>query len=400
MFKRLLSVFTLLSLLIISSASAQADDNPAIAILRFGGSSLAPTVTEISILDSLHAYGYINAEEKSIMEGRTNLAGENITITWGDATWDLPTANLMIDAALDRDVDVLVTLTTPVTQIAVNATLALETPPAVLFASVYNPYRAGIAQSSCIKPDHVTGTELQSSYADILALLRMQAPDISTIGTLYNSSETSGIIGAERITELSESLGLTVIHTAVTDLSDLRAATDSLVSKGAEAIVLPIDSVTAQGLPTIATVANDNGILIFYPSIGSISHGATIGAGFHRYEEQGHSIGRMLTAYLDGNLDTATTGIDVQTGSGIGVNLDSAKLLGIEIADAVLAQVDIVIDGGHVSQSSAFQALTESGRATAAMADRLAHDLAYLQNLHCSPDNIAEQQAALDAADS
>ena len=160
-------------------------------------------ITEGAILDLLESYGFISAEENRILEERRDYQGENVNIIWGDAGFDFPTISVMMDDALDHGADVLVTLGTPVTLAAVNATHDLDGPPAVLFTAVHNPYEAGIAQASCIKPAHVTGMEIVTSYEYVFETLRTQDPELAIIGTIYDTAETSGVYGVERIIGIS-----------------------------------------------------------------------------------------------------------------------------------------------------------------------------------------------------
>ena len=50
----------------------------------------------------------------------------------------------------------------------------MDEPAAVLFTSVHNPYHAGIAKASCIKPDQVAGSEMETSCDYVFSALRMQ----------------------------------------------------------------------------------------------------------------------------------------------------------------------------------------------------------------------------------
>ena len=137
---RPLVVSLFMLLLILFPVTAQDDAPPTIAILRLG-SLVSLDITEGAILDLLESYGFISAEENRILEERRNHQGESINIVWGDAGFDLPTVNFMVEHALDHEVDVLVTLNAPVALVAVNATLDMEDPPVVLFTSVSQSLR-------------------------------------------------------------------------------------------------------------------------------------------------------------------------------------------------------------------------------------------------------------------
>ncbi len=372
---------------------------PTVAILRFGALP-SLDITEGAVLDLLESYGYLTTEENRTLEERRSHQGGHVNIIWGDAGFDYPTVSIMVEDALDQGADVLVTLGTPVTLVAVNSTFDMEDPPAVLFTGVHNPYFAGIADASCIKPAHVTGSEVETSYEHVFDALRKQNPDLAVIGAIYDTAAASGIYGVDRITDLAGEMGISAEVTGVAALSDLRAATDGLVQKGADAIVLPVDSLTTQGLPIIVTIANENGIPVFHPSLGSIYYGATIGAGFSSFYDNGVRVGIMLAAHLNGDLDVASTAIYVATGDALGINLDSAKLQGVEVSSELMQEADVVLEGGAPTRVSTrvLQSIRRRG-VVIPMADRQEADSAFLADLQCTDEMIAEQQAALDAAE-
>ena len=229
MFKKCsLTVFALLIWL--APATSALTDNPTIAILRFGALP-SLEITEGAVLDLLESYGYLTPEENRILEDRRDHHGLYVNIIWGDAGFDYPTVTIMVENAIDEGADVLVTLGTPVTLIAVHTTLEAEDPPAVLFTAVHNPYLAGIADASCLKPAHVTGSEIETSYEYVFDALQKQNPALSVIGTIYDTAEASGVYGVERIADLAHEMGISAEVAGVTALADLRAATDGLMQK-------------------------------------------------------------------------------------------------------------------------------------------------------------------------
>ena len=418
---------------------AQGDANPTVAILRYGP-SLSDTSLETAVIDTLLVYEWVTAEEHALLNERQDIEGEKISILWSDANYDLTNVNIIVDSALDRGADILLTLSTPVAQIALNTTLDQDAPTPILFSAVYSPYQAGLADAPCVKPAHVTGSESVPPYEEAFQVFLLQNPALSRFGVIYASNDASGIYGAERIAAIGESLGLEVESAAVTSVSDLRSATQSLANSGVEAILLPFDYTAAIGLPIIASVATDNQIPVFHPHPGSILAGATVGAGFYNFYTQGISAGLMLAAYLNGELDIATTAIDSHSGLSVGVNLDAAAALGIEIAPELVEMAEMTLADGESSMSplgllrlldsmgatdevkqmaAAFLAdvdlsemAAQSGAQQQAAAminqmliqgrkspENLTKDRAYLDSLQCTDEMIAEQQAALDAAE-
>ena len=347
MLLRKLCVLLLVSLLAVLPVVSQGDA-PTVAILRFGSASGEDfSSTEIGVLDMLEAFGYISADERADMAGRANLDGENISIVLGDAGFDFVNAALAVDKALDQGANVLVTLSTPMTQAALNATGDMDEPPAIVFAAVFDAAAAGIAESACEKPAHVGGAEAKTPYEEVLPLLLIQDPDLQTIGTIFNPAEASSVAGAEAIVAAAGALGLNVEQASVSSVADLRAATQGLINRGAAIILLPVDQTTLGGMPVILAVANEYGIPIFHSNMQALSVGATVGAGFELLFEQGIRAGRILVGHLNGDIDIANTAIYSETSMGVGVNLDSAADQGVEISDELMDMAGRVFEDGQ-----------------------------------------------------
>jgi len=395
--RKILLAILILALLL-PLAAVQADEQPTVAVLSFGE---LPTnaVTEGAVLDVLESYGFISAEERMTMGGQTDLEGERLRIIRGSANFDLPTANLMIEQALDEEPDALITLSAAITQLAVKATSDLEDPPVVLFTSVFNPFEAGIAESYCIKPDHVTGALSTTPYEDLMDLLQTHYPDIQTIGTIYDSSQASGIVGAQDIARIAGFWDVTVESAAITGVNELLVAAESLIDKGVQAFVMPIDlSLDATGLPVLVALSNEYGIPVFHPALFSVESGAAISAGFYSFYAQGENIGRILAAYLNGELDVAFTPILEQSSEAIGVNLDAALEQGLEVAQDILERADVVVADGETTVNETVS-IEMRASDVVPLEDRMPGDQGFLQFLKsqgCSEERIAQEQAQLD----
>lgn len=435
MLKKLFLILILFALLISAPAGlAQDDEKPTVAILRFGESfDLLPT--DIGIFEVLQANGIISSEEFTYWYATqfwepnqlTALESENITILRRDPGEDFAAINLIVDNVLDQDVDAIVAISTPMTQAVINATWDMEDPPAVLFTAVYDPYAAGIAQSSCIKPDHITGVEIVAAYDEAIAVLLVQNPDIEVIGTIYSSSEITGREGVSKIVAAAEAQGLRVEQAAVTALRDLELAAEGLISKGAEAFVIPWDIITQKGIPILAQVANNSGIPIFHATTSSITFGVTAGVSSSFSYQRGVGVGHILAAWLNGEVDIATTAITVLSDTMVAVNKDTAEMLGIEIADELEDQAGIVVEAGKLQADPALYAdemprfLIDMAKAGAldeqidAEGNTMTRELVeylkqmdyppdlsevgkeFVASLVCTPERIAQEQAELDA---
>ena len=404
------------------------EDKPTVAILRFGA-FFSFTYVENAIVDTLYSAGLIDADEQAVLQAGHDLEGERINVFWGDANFDFAAVNVIVEQALDRGADALIVLSTPTAQAAINITSDMDEPPIVLFTSVYNPFQAGIAKAKCLKPAHVTGIESLTPYEDIVPLLLMQNPDLQVIGSIYSAGETSGQVGAERIVEVAEALGLTVHVSAIVSISDLPLAAEAMLEKGVEAFLIPADLVTLSGLPALSQIAIEYGIPVFHSTANTINMGATVSAGSSENTLQGGIIGAMLAGYFSGELDIARTGIGLVDNLSVGVNLDVAEMQGVEISEALFARADIQLVDGAMTGRRLLQFLEGLGMdedmiakvveaaakaqlgggqieadlpkevtdmLTAAIASqaRMEDLVAIIDGLHCTDEMIAEQRAA------
>ncbi len=398
MLKKLLLATMLVALLLAPMAlAADGDEKPTVAFLRYAGTGPVAAATE-GILDSLEAYGYLTSAERAALNESYDLAGRNINLIYRDAGFDLPSVNLMVEEALDKGADALVTVTTQVAQIALSATRGLEDPPAILFSLVTAPFATGIADAPCIKPAHVTGSQPLITFDDYVPLALLQNPDIKIIGTITTPDQPTSIVGARQISEIAESLGLRVEVASAISLADLNVAAESLLGKGVEAIMLNINPLTLQGTPALVQLTAEYGIPLFAPVIQQVYRGTTVGAGFHNFYQEGVIVARILHAHLQGNIDIADIAINQSRSFGVAINLDTAAIQGLEISDDLLALASFVIEDGERSAGMAAD-LDASSMTSAGLSpeERQAADLEFLAALQCTDEMIAEQQAALDA---
>ncbi len=395
MIRKALLILLTFVLLLTPAAMAQDDGKPTIAFLRYAGGAQITAATE-GLLDSLEAYGYLASAERAALNESYDLEGENVNLLYRDAGFDLPSVNLMVEEVLDKGADVLVTVTTQVAQIAVSATRDLEDPPAILFSLVTTPFSTGIADASCVKPNHVTGTQPVMAFADYVPLVLVQDPDIKVIGTIVSPDQPTSLIGAEILTQIGEALGLTVeVATAVT-AADLNVAAESLLGKGVEAMVLVVNPLTLQGTPVLVGLTAEYGIPLYAPIIQQVYNGVTVAAGFHSFYEEGVIAARILNAYLNGDIDIANLAINQSRSFGVAINLDTAAEQGIEISEDLLSMANFLIQDGERSIGLATD-VDDAATKPQAMSDeeRREADLAFLAGLECTPEMIAEQQAAL-----
>ena len=405
--KKPLLILTTLLLLLAQTGMAQPADKPTVAFLAYSHVPSSMTI-QVAMLDVLQSYGFINPQDRPPMRGLMTLEeAEHSPINFFrmSVNHQFELVRGMIATALDREADILVTLSPAVTFAALQATYDMPDPPAIFFADVYNLVDSGIADADCIKPDHITGLESVTHYDEIVALLLMQNPAIKTIGTIHDSSDAAGIYGAGQIAEAGESLGLTVVQAAINSLADVALAMSGLISKGVEAVLLPVDDKAANGMPIVVNIANDEGLPVYYTAIDGMPYVA-VAAGYYQFYEQGERLGALLAAYLNGELNIATTGISRLPVDSMGVILNpaAAAMVGLEFSADLQERADALYSerGGfpmfdQLSERGAEGLMAIFENRPEALEARAERDREFLASLECTAERIAEQQAELDA---
>lgn len=392
-----IALYLTLALLLLAGIYAPAaaqDDIPTVAFLRFGQSP-SFALTDLAVLDMLEAYELISAEERAVLDDGYDLNGENITILYRDAGFDFATASLMVENALDEGADAILTVSTQVGMIALGAMSDMEDPPALIFAIVTDPRASGLATATCLKPPNVTGTLMHFDFGEYTNIAYLQNPDFQKIGVLANADDPATAGYVESVLQFGEQYGFTVEVETIVTAADYALGTDALVDKNVDVIALPPRTGSSSGISAIVEAAY--GVSVFSPLVSDVIHGVTIAAGFEGWYREGVQAARMLIAYLEGNLDIATTAVASTPTFAVAVNLDSAKLQGIEFTDALLAEADYIIEGG-AGAGAGIEIPGEVSLAEMTLEERRAEDAAFLQSLHCTPEMIARQQAELDAA--
>ena len=417
--RKILRLIIALAFLGLLALPAHADgDHASVVIFSLVGETSSPLITQ-GMVDALDAWGIVDrADFDAFMR---EIHSERIEIISEPVERDLTLARGQMQALIDGGHDVFIAQGAVLAQLAANATQGMEDPPAIVFVGVEDPYGAGLAESPCIKLPNVTGSQSVVPYDEVMAILPKLDESIATVGTLYNLSDTEGARGAAQIAEIGEAMGLIVEVSGYTDIATMSTAAEGLITKGAQAIVLPLETGIGQALPSILSpMAVDNNIPVIAPDAALVYSQATVGVGNLNHYLWGINAGRLLVAHLQGELDIASAAISPASLSlSIGVNLSAAASAGIEIPPALIAEADFTLDGfmGHLTEKGKGNTWhVESMRALgeflqrfttpetyafvqgAELPDLRVGQAEFVESVRCAPERIAEEQAALDGA--
>jgi putative tryptophan/tyrosine transport system substrate-binding protein len=368
---KIFCIFFLFVSFVISPVVAQ-DDVLIVGIVKTG-SIRAIDFAEQGILDVFEAYGYTDRD--------------NVEIRQVNAGGDVTLLASTVEVLLSEGVDVIMPLQAQPIAATMAITEQLENPPAVIFSVIQDPYTLGLAEDACTKPAYFTG---QTSGGGTVALdslfesIRELSPELSSIAFVYNSNDTGATLLAGIVESLGEDYDFNMISEAVSTSEEVVPVLETLLVSGAESILV-IDVTAGQYLSPLSDLSIQAQVPLFAIDAGAVYLGSTLGIGTNFYEI-GANAGRMAVAYLEGELDLATTGISDEISILRAVNLDIAAGQGLVVPDGFVDSLDYYIESGESTEEE--PSLPEMTRE-----EMKALDAEFLASLQCPREPEATEAA-------
>ena len=200
----------------------------------------------------------------------------------------------MLDAALNSHPDLIVTLTTPALMAAMKR--VREVP--VVFAVASDPAVLGLFTPET-RPAHVTGVHDDPPVDRLLEMAIQHTPKLSAVGIVFDPAQPNSVISVEKLRAACKQNRITLYEASAATVTDLSPAVQSVVQRGAGAILLSADNLTATGFPVIRAAAKQAGLPIYTTSVNLIAEGAD-GAIGDDFEAWGAQAGRMAAKILAG----------------------------------------------------------------------------------------------------
>src|SRR5215467_6979060 len=176
-----------------------------------------------------------------------------------NAQGDMPTLTSLVDAALGDRSDLILTLSTPTLQAAVQR--VKSTP--IVFSFSSNPLGAGAGTTYEQHLPNVTGVPTMSAYEQVLELIREIVPGARRLGTLVVPSEVNSVYNVERVRQLAEQHGFELISVAVNSSSEVSDAALALLAQPIDAVCQVPSNVTITGFASLALPAQRAHIPVF-----------------------------------------------------------------------------------------------------------------------------------------
>lgn len=264
------------------------------------------------------------------------IEGENIEIDYQIAQNDQSTANTIATKLVNEGSDLILAIATTAAQAVVNATKDIP----VLVTAVTDPAGSGLVESNEKPGGNVSGTSDLTPVRKQIELITRILPDAKKIAVLYCSSEPNSKVQVEMAREAAEEFNLEVMEATVSNTNEIEQVVQSLVGK-VDAIYAPTDNTIATGMPTVAMVANSNGLPVFCGEENMVNNGGLATYGINYYK-LGWLTGKQAVRIIRDGADTATMPIEYLSEDEytLKFNEDVAKQLGIEIPEDLLKELE------------------------------------------------------------
>ncbi len=216
--------------------------------------------------------------------------GTDYTISYRSAQGDIASLNGIFDAVLTENADIVVPLSTPTLQSALQK---IRDRP-IVFSVIANPVVAGAGKSYTDHKPNVTGVSVLAPVGEALTMIQKYFPQYKRLGTLFCPAEANSVDLKESFEKLCKERGLTLECVAVNTSSDLSDASLSLVSRPIDAIVQISDNLSSTGFNAITKAARQTQKPLISLNSTTVALGAPISLG-----RDYHNCGEVTTEMIE-----------------------------------------------------------------------------------------------------
>ncbi len=205
---------------------------------------------------------------------------------------------------VDAKVDLVVSIATPPT-VAMKDILA-DAKINMVFRAVSDPISAGVIDSFEHPGLYITGTSDALDGKELASAMLAAVPDAKKVGLLYNTAEFSSKMPIEEAKEYLTSIGIEWVEATPASKADVKAAAESLIARGVQAVLTPTDNTVMSAELEISPIFTAAGIPQFTGSHAFTINGAFMGLGSYYKDGDAESM-----EFIDKVLINGSSPIDV-----------------------------------------------------------------------------------------
>jgi putative ABC transport system substrate-binding protein len=248
------------------------------------------SLAEVTIIQFVEV-GPLNLNKKGIIEV---LEQNNIAYKYYNAQGQAALAKQIVNKVMSGENDMVITITTPVTLLAVSSRTGDSKP--IVFSAVSDPVAAKIIKVDNYKENLITGASDSPPVAQTFEIIeRVLHP--KRIGVLYSNSEINSV---ESLRYIKQHFGekYEIVEAAVANTNMVKPAVDKLVGE-VDVVYVPLDSTILSSLELATRILKKHNIPVVSNDPDTLPKGVLIAVGFNEYEvgkEAGLKAVRILNA--------------------------------------------------------------------------------------------------------
>ncbi|MTI80922.1 MAG: ABC transporter substrate-binding protein [Firmicutes bacterium] len=266
------------------------------------------------------------------------IEGDNIEFDIQNSQGDPNLAKTIADKFVADDVDAILSITTPSSQAAAQATKGTDIP--VVFIAVSDAVGAGLIKDL----DQPTGTNITGVYSadpveKQMDLIREFQPNAKTLGVIYNAGEANSVSNVEKIKEYLNG-EMEVVEVPVSSSNEVQAAAQSAVDR-VDAMFMPQDNTVMSAVEALIKTTQDSDTPLYTGDTESVKKGALATLGNDEYD-CGRQGAEIMASILNGDNVGGIVPQEIRKRTLL-INQNAAAEYGLEVPQELLDRADEVI---------------------------------------------------------
>lgn len=275
------------------------------------------------IIEGLAQYGYQKEKDYELLEF--------------NAQGDVGSLNMMTDAVINKQADLVFITSTPTLQAAIKKIKNIP----VVFSVVADPILAGAGTSFENHLPNLTGISTLGDFDGMVKWVQKILPAARTLGTVYTPGETNSVKNMNELQKYAEQAGLTLLVVPVNSSQEMMDACLSLCNQHPDVICQIVDNLSASAASSIISTAGRNGIPVF----GFVSDQAKKGAVFvvsRDYHQAGVDAVKLAVRILKGE-NPGKIPFEFVSKTKLLINPKAARSFGITFPEELSKDNDVIV---------------------------------------------------------
>jgi putative ABC transport system substrate-binding protein len=278
------------------------------------------------------------AHFKAELAAKGFVAGKNLTYDSFNADGSVSNVESIVTRLTQLHPSLVYLVGTPLVE--AFAEKRSDTP--VVFGAMTDPVGSKVIPNLAKPGGEITGTTDAVPPSLTIKLLTETIPGVKRVGVINNPSEQNSVSEVAGLTSAAKAHGIQLVDKPADSTGDVASAIRAL--QGVQALVVPNDNTVFSALGTVVQTANQMRLPTFSTAGGSAAQQGIMVAYGVNYNALGSEAGDLSAAILHGSSPggLAVRGLFNGAPSQIGVNLKTARTVGVELPASVRSQASLV----------------------------------------------------------